>query len=301
MKTAGGMNKGKIARYCKWLEVSTEAFYKFINRKEKVDKYKEIKDKILQILNESEYNDRYGKNRMLKALEMTFPEYKFPSKSVIYRIMKEMKIQNKPKKGPTGCTIADKKATKSDDLLQRDFYADKPYTKLITDITEVKIQNVKLYVAVIFDCYSLKALGIAIGKTMDVSLVIKAIESAYMKYPQIREAILHSDRGSQYTSEEYREKLKKFGIIQSMNSEAGRCHDNARCESMWARFKEEFLYGRYEKCKMSYDRLMQKIWRYFMGYWNNIRICSAIGGITPTLKEQKYFMTAKNDNSIIKN
>ena len=60
------------------------------------------------------------------------------------------------------------------------------------------------------------------------------------------ELFFHSDRGTQYTSELYRKDINKYGILQSMNSAGGRCHDNARCESMWARFKEELLYGRYD-------------------------------------------------------
>ena len=81
--------------------------------------------------------------------------------------------------------------------------------------------------------------------------------------------ILHSDRGSQYTSELYRTMLEKHGIKQSMNSAAGKCHDNARCESIWARMKEELIYGRYDTIKMSSDAVKTLVWWYFMGYWSN--------------------------------
>ncbi|HEY9160976.1 MAG TPA: DDE-type integrase/transposase/recombinase, partial [Desulfomonilia bacterium] len=57
-------------------------------------------------------------------------------------------------------------------------------------------------------------------------------------YPGLRGAIIHSDRGSQYTSGEYRQAIERYGIIQSMNSAGGRCHDNAKCEYLWGRFKE---------------------------------------------------------------
>ncbi len=70
-----------------------------------------------------------------------------------------------------------------------------------------------------------------------------------------------SECGSQYTSQLYRK--------QSMNSAGGRCHDNARCESMWARMKSELLYGRYDTQKMTTEELKVLIWRYFMSYWNN--------------------------------
>ena len=74
-----------------------------------------------------------------------------------------------------------------------------------------------------------------------------------------------------------------------MNSAGGRCHDNARCESMWAGFKEELLYERYDTTAMTVEQLKTLIWRYFISYWNNRRICSADGGLPPMIKRQKYY------------
>ena len=81
----------------------------------------------------------------------------------------------------------------------------------------------------------------------------------------------------------------RCGIVQSMNSDGGRCHDNARCEAMWARMKEELLYGRYDTKKMTIEELKTLIWRYFIIYWNNRRICSANGGLPPMLKRKQYY------------
>ena len=108
-------------------------------------------------------------------------------------------------------------------------------------------------------------------------------------YPGIRGAIIHSDRGSQYTSQAYRDAIRQYGIQQSMNSAGGRCHDNARCESMWARMKSELLYDRYDTEKMTTGELRTIIWRYFISYWNNRRICSANRGLPPMLKRQQYY------------
>ena len=83
------------------------------------------------------------------------------------------------------------------------------------------------------DQFDLMPLGIAVEDNMRVSLCCHTLENANKSYPDIKGCIIHSDRGSQYTSEEYRAAVKKYGIIQSMNSAGGRCHDNARCESMW--------------------------------------------------------------------
>ena len=101
---------------------------------------------------------------------------------------------------------------------------------------------------------------------------------------------MHSDRGSQYTSAAYRAAIQKYGIAQSMNSAGGRCHDNARCESIWARMKEELFYHRGRKTEnYTIEALKTMVWRYFMSYWSNRRICSAIGGIPPAVKRRRFY------------
>ncbi|WP_337670443.1 DDE-type integrase/transposase/recombinase [Ruminococcus bicirculans (ex Wegman et al. 2014)] len=120
------------------------------------------------------------------------------------------------------------------------------------------------------DQFDLMPLGIATEDNMRVSLCCHTLENANKSYPDIKGCIIHSDRGSQYTSEEYRAAVKKYGIIQSMNSAGGRCHDNARCESMWARIKEELFYSREDKPEnYTMKDLKTMIWRY---YSNNVNI-----------------------------
>jgi transposase InsO family protein len=79
-----------------------------------------------------------------------------------------------------------------------------------------------------------------------------------------------------------------------MNSDGGRCHDNARCESMWARLKEELFYGRIQTEDYTVEELKEMVWRYFMSYWNNRRICTANGGLPPMVKRQKYYASIEN-------
>jgi len=153
-----------------------------------------------------------------------------------------------PKRRPNSITKADREARKSDDLLKRDFAAEKPLEKCVTDITELKAKDGKLYVSAIFDCFDLTVLGLVLHPAMDdnmrAELCVHTLDSAVAAYPALRRAIVHSDRGSQYTSGAYRAALEKQGICQSMNSDGGLCHDNARCESMWARMKNERFYHR---------------------------------------------------------
>ena len=216
-----------------------------------------------------------------------------PSERTVYRIMEEIGISHHPRRKPNGITKADREAQKAGNLLKRDFSAEKPLTKCVTDITEIKARDGKLYVSAVFDCFDSSVVGLAMDTNMKSPLCVRTLENAVKANPDIRGAVIHSDRGSQYTSQIYRDAICKYGIKQSMNSAGGRCHDNARCESMWARMKSELLYDRYDTEKMTTDELKTVIWRYFISYWNNRRICSANGGLPPMVKRQNYYNSLK--------
>lgn len=249
---------------------------------------------MLDILDEDVYNASYGYKRMRDALILkTAQESKnieIPSKRTVYRIMQKLGISHHPVRKPNGITKADREAQKSDDLLHRDFSADKPCEKCVTDITELKASDGKLYVSAIFDCYDALVAGIAMADHMRAELCAETVKNTVLSHPEMRSAIIHSDRGSQYTSREYRDVLGKYGIRQSMNSSGGRCHDNARCESFWARMKVEIFYSRRIKPENhTICELKEMIWRYFMSYWNNRRICSANGGLPPAVRRRAYY------------
>lgn len=204
--------------------------------------------------------------------------------------MESIGISHRPRRKPNGITKADKNARKSDDKLKRDFKSDTPCTKCVTDISEVKGKDGKLYVSAIFDCFDAAVVGLALDSNMKVLLVVLLLENACKAYPELKGAIVHSDRGTQYTSEMYRATIGKYNIIQSMNSDGGRCHDNARCENMWARMKEEIFYTRNIKSTdYTVEELKAMIWRYFISYWNNRRICSSNQGLPPMIKRQRYY------------
>lgn len=295
LKTKDGGITGEIAFYCRVLKVSRQGFYQYLARRERPWKYQPLADAMLEIHAEDECNDTYGRVRMYQALLLKHPEnVDIPSERTVYRVMKEIGLSHRPRRKPNGLTQADREARKSDDLLNRDFTADAPLTKCVTDITEIKGSDGKLYVSAVFDCFDIAVLGLAMDTNMKASLCVQTLDNACKAYPGLKGAIVHSDRGSQYTSQNYRNAIEKHSIRQSMNSDGGRCHDNARCESMWARMKTELLYGRYDTEKMSIADLKTLIWRYFFSYWNNRRICSANGGLPPMLKRQRYYDALKN-------
>ena len=247
-KTDGGKIKGKLALYCRLMEVSRQGFYDYLHTKDKPYKYASLVKAIKEIIEEDEYNDTYGRIRMYQALKLKQPKgVKIPCRATVRKVMKENHLTVPTRRKPNGITKADREAQKSDNKIKRNFTADKPFAKGVTDITEIPAKNGKLYVSAIFDCYDSEVVGLSMDDNMKAELCVRTLSSAVKMHPQMRGAIVHSDRGSQYTSAKYRSAVAENGIIQSMNSAGGRCHDNARCESMWARMKEEMFYRRNRK------------------------------------------------------
>ena len=159
------------------------------------------------------------------------------------------------------------------------------YAKYVKNLDNAR--DGKLYVSAIFDCFDNACLGLSMADNMQTKLVVDTFQQAAGEY-DLRGALSHSDRGSQYTSDLFRQTLREYGITQSINRAAGRCHDNAKCESMWARAKQEIM-ACYNTKMMSCDELRYLIFRYFIIYWNNRRICSAIGDVPPAVKRGAYY------------
>jgi len=266
------------------MDVTPQGYVKYLDSLTKPYKYAALLASIEKILAEDEFNKTYGKQRMYEKLCLDY-DCKY-SYNTVAKIMREHGLLQKANK-PKGLTKSDKKAQKNDNLLKQNFTCDEPNKKLVTDITEYTASDGKLYISAIFDCFDNACLGLSMDDNMRATLVESTINQAAGRY-NLRDALLHSDRGSQYTSELVRDALAKLGITQSMNSAAGRCHDNAKCESMWARAKHEIM-SCYNTKKMTREELKRLIFRYYMSYWNNRRICSAIGGVPPMMIRDTYY------------
>lgn len=265
---------------CRFLSVSAQGYRKWVKRKDLPYKHAVLLAQIQEIIREDVENENYGIRRMYEALKL---RYGFKqSQSLVARVMRDNGLVQKKPKTPKGLTKADKQAQKSDDLLKRDFSAGAPNKVWVTDITQLPTVDGPLYISAIFDCFDNATVGLSMDDNMRKELVVRTVKQAMQRYPASG-VILHSDRGSQYTSGDYRGCLEHFNIRQSMNSAGGRCHDNAKCESMWARAKVEKFY-KHNTAKMSIAAVKQMVFRYYFGYWNNRRICSANGGFPPLLR-----------------
>jgi len=270
--------------YCRVLGVSPQGYNKYLANQARPYKYTALLADIQAVLEEDRFNANYGKRRMYEKLKL---DYSRPEcYNTVAKVMRDNSLLHEPNKCK-GLTKADKLAQKSDNLLKRDFTAEKPNEKTVTDIKEWPGSDGKVYSSAVFDCYDNSCLGLGLAGNMEKELAIEAFNQAGGPYP-LSGAIAHSDRGSQYTSEAFREALKKLKMVQSMNGAAGRCHDNAKCESMWARGQCEVT-AVYDLKKLTCEEIKRLLFYYYMVYWNNSRICSAIGGVPPAVKRGAYY------------
>lgn len=262
---------------CRVLKISESGYYRWLKNRSKPTARSLLSVKIQAILDEHPDNENYGIRRMLAALEQRGVQV---SQRTVYRTMTEMGILHR-RRTPRGITRATTEIQERENLIKRDFKAEKPLKKLLSDITEIQCYDGKLYVSAVLDCFNGEILSVAMDSNMKKELCIRTVKELEMQYgKKLQGAIFHSDRGSQYTSEAFRCALKEAGMVQSLSG-AGHCFDNARMESFFATLKKEKIY-RISAYKLTRDQVKSIVFRYIFVYYNRIRISSVNpGGLAP--------------------
>jgi len=272
------------------LKVSEQGYYKNFKNGEKPYKHEALLAMILAIRAEHPDNANYGTQRIYLRAEQAPYNYKGAYRS-IYRVMKENNLLIKQKKHPNGITKADRYAQKSENLIKQDFTATVPNEKWLSDITEVPCADGKLYVSAVLDCFDGAIVGLTFDDNMRKELCIDSFEQACNRF-NARGMIFHSDRGSQYTSELFRESLCNNGAIQSMSS-TGRCYDNARMESFFATLKKEKLY-KIKTELLPLETVKTIIFRYVEIYYNRKRVYTTnTGGYPPLVYRNMYYCSVQ--------
>jgi len=272
-----------VATLCRVLGVSESGYYKHFRNLNQPYKYASLLAQIHEIIKEDPENANYGVRRIFQYLKNN-KGYK-GSYSTIYRICQENNLMIKYKRRPKGITKADAEAQKAENLIQQDFTAKKPNEKWLMDITEIPCKDAKLYLAPVLDCYDGTIRGFKMDTNMRSQLCVEAFERA-CRSDGAGGMVLHSDRGSQFTSHAFREVLKKHRAIQNMSG-VGRCYDNARMESFFATLKKEKLY-QMDTTKMMVAEVKTIIFRY-IHYYNLRRIYSTNNGWPPAVYRQMYY------------
>ena len=256
-------------------------FYYHLKRLNRPDKYEAVKAEITVIYHENK--GRYGYRRITTELHKR--NFSLNHKTV-QRLMKELGLvcrvrmkKYRSYKGEVGKIAPN--------LLNRNFHADKPNQKWVTDVTEFSLFGEKLYLSPILDLHSSDLVSYTISSRPVLSMVTTMLEKAFEKIPDGTNLILHSDQGWQYQHKQYQRMLREKGIQQSM-SRKGNCLDNALIENFFGLLKSELLY--LQKFD-SMEHFKQELIAY-LDYYNNNRIKAKLKGLPPALHRQQALSAA---------
>lgn len=227
-----------VENICRVLNLNRSSYYKWLSRSKSAieEENKDLLHKLGYLY--AEYNGIYGYRRLTDELNSRYDtHYNYKR---IYRLtslvgLKAVIRRKRPKyQRSTPEVIAE-------NIINRNFTAENLNEKWLTDVTEFKYgDNAKLYLSAILDLKDKGVVSFAIGRSNNNQLVFDTFDLAVSKYPDAH-PLFHSDRGFQYTSKQFKTKLDKAGMIQSM-SRVGRCIDNGPMEGFWGILKCEMYY-----------------------------------------------------------
>ena len=172
-------------------------------------------------------------------------------------------------------------------MLNRDFIADRPNQKWVTDVTEFNLFGEKLYLSPILDLHSSDLVSYTISDRPVLNMVTTMLDKAFAQIPDGTNLILHSDQGWQYQHKRYQRMLQKKGVRQSM-SRKGNCLDNAVMENFFGLLKSELLYlQEFDSMEQFRHELID-----YLDYYNNKRIKAKLKGLPPALHRQQALSAA---------
>ena len=273
--------KYSLSILLKIAQLPRATFYYHIKKMHKADKYADVKTEIAAIYHENK--GRYGYRRITMVLRS---RGSILNHKTVQRLMKELGLvcrvrikKYRSYKGEVGKIAPN--------LLNRDFRAQKPNQKWVTDVTEFSLYGQKLYLSPILDLHNGYLVSYTISERPVLNMVTTMLEKAYETIPDGTDLILHSDQGWQYQHKAYQRMLRKKGLRQSM-SRKGNCLDNAVMENFFGLLKSELLY--LQKFG-SMEHFKQELIDY-LDYYNNRRIKAKLKGLPPALHRQQALSAA---------
>ena len=201
--------------------------------------------------------------------------YEINHKTVL-KLMKSLHLRGKQSKNGKYHSYKGEVGKVADNLLKRDFYADKPFEKLTTDVTEFKIGDEKIYLSPVLDMFNREIISYSISTSPNLQQVRDMLNGLFKKLPTDARPLFHSDQGWQYQHTEYQRLLAEHNITQSM-SRKGNCMDNGIMENFFGRLKVEMYYGeKFESPRGFIEKLEE-----YIHYYNNERISLKLKGMSP--------------------
>jgi transposase InsO family protein len=268
-----------VTLMCSLFHVSRSGYYAWIKRPEskRSRENRELSQEIAIIHLESK--GIYGSPKVHGELRRRGKQH---GKNRIARLMRKDGLFSKTKRKFRVTTDSSHKQPVAANLLNREFNPARPNQAWVSDITYIWTAEGWLYLATVMDLYSRNIVGWSMAERMTRQLVMDALTLATKRRNPPRGLLHHSDRGSQYASDDYQALLSKFGMICSM-SRAGNCWDNAPAESFFSTLKRELVF---HNSYQSRSQARLSIFDYIERFYNRRRIHGSLGYLTPSEYEE---------------
>jgi putative transposase len=267
-----------VAVMCDVLNVSPSGYYDSIDRapSNRQKRHERIQQAVEQVHAES--YGIYGSQKVAEVLQQR-EDMESACRNTVAAAMREMGLKSRVCKRFTPTTTqSDPTKQPADNTLDRDFTADAPNRKWVTDITYLATAAGWVYLAAVVDLFSRKVVGWSIGTSLATELVSDALRCAIeRRRPDGKRLLHHSDRGCQYTSDAYQQTLRLLGITCSM-SRRGCCYDNAVMERFFWSLKHEWTnherFANLEEARLS-------VFRYIETFYNPVRLHETLNYLSP--------------------
>ena len=268
-------NRYPISVMCQFFGVSRSGYYDYVRRLDQPTRDAEL---AVIIREQQEKCDKtYGYRRMWMWLRKVKKIHRNPK--TILRIMKKHELLSEIRRHRKWRQMG-QQLHKYENLLNREFQSDRPNHKWVTDISYIHTGQGVLYLSIIRDLFDNSIVAYKTGTSQSVNLVLDTIRLAMQKEKKVAaELQLHSDQGSQYTSQAYFDLTQEYGITPSM-SRRGNCYDNAMAENFFSILKTECIY-RHLPATLSEARVLIDNYLYF---YNHLRIQLKTGVAPLTLR-----------------
>ena len=237
------------------------------------DRYAELRECVRTAF--SQADGRYGYRRIHVVLTK---DGGIVSEKVVRRLMREEDLVAVGRKKRKYSSYMGEISPPVPNVIERDFHADAPNTKWLTDLTEFPLPAGKVYLSPMLDCFDGMAVSWSIGTSPDAGMVNSMLDGAIATLGEGDRPVVHSDRGSHYRWPGWIERMEAAGLTRSM-SKKGCSPDNAACEGLFGRVKNEVFYGR-SWSGVSIEEFTQRL-DHYMHWYNKKRIKMSLGGRSP--------------------
>ena len=271
-----------MVKMCRWMEVSRSGFYEWRDRPESATVKRRGVLALYVQKSFADSDDTYGYRRVHADLVA----WGVPAGPELVRaLMRELGLEPcQPRPWRFSLTEGDGQEHAIPDLVKRDFTAAAPGEKMVGDITYIPTWQGWLYLATVIDCHNKEVIGWAMGDNYKTPLIEQAIEMAAGNHCLAENAVFHSDRGSNYTSQRFAGTLKKYSLRQSVGR-TGIYYDNALAESFFAALKNERVHRTQYPTR---EHARRDVARYIEFWYNSKRRHSGLQYRTPQQVRDEY-------------